>query len=72
MTGCSPPWPPEAWKFEGPLASFVLLLSPSQRWTWTRLVLEAEEEAVIDFPLLSDSASGSQVTAEFLLQETDE
>lgn len=49
MTGCSPPCPPEVWKFEGPLASFVLLLSPSHRWTWTRLVLEAEEEAVIDF-----------------------
>ena len=38
MTGCSPPCPPEVWKFEGPLASFVLLLSPSQGWTWTQLV----------------------------------
>lgn len=54
------------------MASFVLLLSPSHRWTWTRLALEAEEEAVIDFSLLSDSASGSQATAEFLLQESDE
>lgn len=34
---------PEGWKLERPPASPVLLLSPSHRWTWTRLVLEAEQ-----------------------------
>lgn len=28
MTGCSPPCPPEVWKFEGPPASFVRLFVP--------------------------------------------
>lgn len=63
---------PEGWKLERPLASLVLLLSPSHRWTWTRLVLEAEAGAVIDFSPRSDFASSSQATAAFLLQQTDE
>lgn len=40
-----------SWKGHWPL------LSSSHRWTWTRLVLEAEEEAVIDFSLLSSLIS---------------
>lgn len=46
-------------------------MSPSRRWTWTRLVLEAE--AAIDFSPRSDSGSqAAAVAAAFLLQQTDE
>lgn len=72
VTGCSTPCLPRVGSLRGPPASFVLLSSPSHRWTWTWLVLEAEAETVIDFSPLCDSASGSQATAAFLLQETDE
>lgn len=72
VTGCSAPRLPRVGSLRGPPAPFVLLSSPSHRWTWTWLVLEAEAETVIDFSPLSVSASGSQATAEFLLQETDE
>lgn len=44
-------------------------MSPSRRWTWTRLVLEAE--AAIDFSPRSDSGSQAAAAA-FLLQQTDE